>query len=265
MRTNRYLAASLIALTLGLAFMVGLYVGAVQLPSHADGKPYSARPSGTISYSTPKKCQEDTPSDQSELCAQWKSADASAQAVKWAATGTLASIVNGLLVFVAIYVAFQSNRIASDTAKRDSRAYIKVSPTEKHQTTINIGALLVISLRAENYGRTPALNTNFQYSLGHVVSDWQWSDEHIAKRSPDIRSIIHPGADTMCDVISTFVVTESMMQSVSSGTHMFVARAVYFYDDVFGVEHITQANFKIATEDIARGSLSVGGEGNLAT
>lgn len=92
----------------------------------------------------------------SDLCAQWKAADATRDAAWWTAWGTLVSGLSGLLVIAALFLAFQSNRIARDSAKRQLRAYCNVSGIEVNGLNVDYEPVFVISVF--NTGQTPAKN-----------------------------------------------------------------------------------------------------------
>jgi len=94
----------------------------------------------------------------SDLCAQWKAAYAAADSARWAAVSTWVSGVSGLLVLVAIGLAYQANVIARQTAQKQLMAYIGVDSVGIHRITQldadapNWRVRIVI----KNFGQTPA-------------------------------------------------------------------------------------------------------------
>lgn len=94
----------------------------------------------------------------SDLCAQWKAADAATDSARWTYVGNWIGGVSGLLVLVALGFAFEANKIARDTAKRQLRAYLTVEPGG-----INIpeNGMHRVPLNVINNGQTPA------YELEH--------------------------------------------------------------------------------------------------
>jgi hypothetical protein len=86
----------------------------------------------------------------SDLCAQWKAADAAADSAWWAARATWVSGISGILVLIALGFAFEANRIAATTAQKQLRAYVGC-PDVWIQDVGTEGRFKLI-----NYGQTPA-------------------------------------------------------------------------------------------------------------
>ena len=93
-------------------------------------------------------CKKGESKRYSDLCAQWKAADA-AELSAWLNLASIAAVL------IALFLAFQSNRIARDTAKRQLRAYVAISDyaiipdiNEPHK----IRAIVTY----QNVGETPA-------------------------------------------------------------------------------------------------------------
>lgn len=63
----------------------------------------------------------------SDLCAQWKAADAATDAARWTYIGNWIGGLSGLLVLIALGFAFEANQIARETAKQQLRAYVTVT------------------------------------------------------------------------------------------------------------------------------------------
>ncbi|MFW2446010.1 MAG: hypothetical protein ACN4E6_01670 [Qipengyuania pacifica] len=71
-----------------------------------------------------KPCGPSDENRHSELCAQWKSADAAAESAKSSTRAAWIGVISSVLVFLALGVALQSNKIARQTARRQLRAYV---------------------------------------------------------------------------------------------------------------------------------------------
>jgi hypothetical protein len=205
---------------------------------------YREQSEGAESSPIDRECEPGQDQRNSDLCAQWKAADAAADSARWAAWGTWISGISGLLVLLALFLAFQSNRIARDTAKRDSRAYIKLV-LEKEKLTIAAGAPVRIRFLAVNYGKTPAKNCEF--------------------KSGTKKAVVHPGCDYNCEILSENVLRPEQMAAIEDGTHKLIARGTYFYADVFGEEHMTQLALVIEAGDIEGGRVRVADEATIAT
>lgn len=122
-----------------------------------------------IEPSAYKRPCQGTPDDrQSDLCAQWKSAD-------WAKIGTIVAIFGIGALLYQIYLTIQAvedtgkatramerqNEIAEDTARRQLRAYVGVRKVRISK--IGVGEIPVISFEAVNTGQTPA------YAARHIA------------------------------------------------------------------------------------------------
>lgn len=81
----------------------------------------------------------------SELCADWKAADA-------AQFGAYLSITGTILVLVALYFANHANLIARKTAERQLRAYVSGTPEGADFGNAN----LEVTISITNHGETPA-------------------------------------------------------------------------------------------------------------
>lgn len=89
-----------------------------------------------------------------DLCAQWKAADAAADAAWWAQWGTWFSGISSLLVLGALGLAYRANWIAKDSAERQLRAYISVKSVEKRFENNTLKVIITVV----NSGQTPAHN-----------------------------------------------------------------------------------------------------------
>jgi hypothetical protein len=97
----------------------------------------------------------------SDLCAQWKAADAAADSAWWAARSTWVSGISGLLVLIALGFAFEANRIARRSAHWQLRPYVYLEkciinperrrPEEKHGVD-----RAPLTFYFKNFGQTPA-------------------------------------------------------------------------------------------------------------
>lgn len=89
-----------------------------------------------------------------DLCAQWKAADAAANSAWWAWLGGIVGFGSLLGVFVALGLAFHSNWIARDTAKRQLRAYCGMLGIDGSHVTPGDTPQFVVTVA--NTGQTPA-------------------------------------------------------------------------------------------------------------
>lgn len=106
-------------------------------------------------------CGEGKYGSNSDLCAQWKAADAASDSAWWAWAAAISSIVGTAGVVAALGIGWHSNYIARDTAKRQLRAYIGFTnwsvKTVKGKTIYTTGI--------QNFGQTPAYRLTFDRVL----------------------------------------------------------------------------------------------------
>lgn len=100
-----------------------------------------------------KACDPDKPDRNSDLCAQWKAADAAAVSAWWAWASGLLGIGSLVGVLIALGLAFHSNWIARDTAKRQLRAYVYIEPGG---IEVPMNGLSRVPTNIINNGQTPA-------------------------------------------------------------------------------------------------------------
>jgi hypothetical protein len=114
----------------------------------------------------------------SDLCAQWKAADAASDSAWWAAFAGWFGGLSFLGVLVALGLAFHSNCIARDTAKRQLRAYVSLLEINPDTIERNDGQFLELQIVWTNAGQTPALaviaNCNWQDFDGELPLDFNY-------------------------------------------------------------------------------------------
>lgn len=183
-------------------------------------------------------CQPGDDQRNSDLCAQWKAADAAADSAWWAAIGGFASAISTVLVLIALYLAFRSNGIARDTAKRQLRAYVAVSgyvigPDDKQPHKIRV----VVSY--QNVGETPAIDV--RVTLFVLAGDGPFSDAK-PRHEPDLgaggRAIIGKGVIKQTPMtVEVFGVAPRILLD---GDYWVCFYGRINYRDVFGVEQETR-------------------------
>ena len=97
-----------------------------------------------------------------DLCAQWKAADAAADAAGWAKLGIWFSGISLLAVVGAILLTIESNKIARAAANRGLRAYLgieKVHPIPHAEGMVG-------KIDVKNYGQTPAYDVVVNLKAG---------------------------------------------------------------------------------------------------
>jgi len=231
------------------------YRYATDKPQEID--PALARPSGSqpIEYRTP--CKSPKGKDESDLCAQWRAADAAEQSAlwaKWCFWIALAGIIGLYWQVVltrravedtstATEAMKEANRIAQDTAKRQLRAYLYVELKEVPK--LIVGEIPEGHFWVKNGGLTPAHNFRLcsAFTIGKIPFEGQ--PPEIPEDAFSKGTYKAQGSSTVAYCKATTPITQAWVNAVTSGTHMIVMYGEIRYDDVFGEPHITRyrANF----------------------
>ena len=157
----------------GIVFAVGLTLASHHPNAEAKGEQSdrSERIAETLddiasTYREQAKRSESAPESQpckpgddkrdSDLCAQWKAADAAANAAWWASAATWVSGVSGFFVVIALFLAFQSNRIARETARAQLRPYVHADGVGWELRVDGGETFLDLKVQFRNAGQTPA-------------------------------------------------------------------------------------------------------------
>ena len=131
-----------------------------------DGEPRTPpREAGT------RPCQPGYDDRDSDLCAQWKAADAASASAHYNWWQLAIGIIGALGLVGALGLAYQANAIARDTAKRQLRAYLVLENIEM-EADLRKGKLRGIDIWAvlQNVGSTPA-EVYDAYSDCWIVND----------------------------------------------------------------------------------------------
>lgn len=146
-----------------------------------DGPPQAPSESGQTSFPLAQPCAPGTEIRTSDLCAQWKSADAASEGARWTARTFWLSVIGTLFGAGTLIAAFMAARyakhaaqearrsadIAKDAMVASERAWLVVEPFAESDITADIGggAHLFVALAIKNIGRTPALNAHTSMRL----------------------------------------------------------------------------------------------------
>jgi hypothetical protein len=202
-------------------------------------------------------CEDRNDNRNSDLCAQWKAADAASDAAQYSLLALLISTVGtGLLV----WTLWETRQ----TSRRELRAYVKLVV---HDQSIDLtaGKPIKINLTVLNYGHTPALNASFQNACGVAEQTWKWEGDQTATRNKDIAITLHRDAPAICIIQSAFDLTSEMIDDIKNGGCNIFARGTYFYDDVFGSSHFTQISLEVRDIDINAKRIRIAPNGNIST
>lgn len=175
-----------------------------------------------------------------DVCAQWKAADAAADSAWWAAFAGWFGGLNFLGVLAAIGLAFHSNWIARDTAKRQLRAYVGYS-NEWYHNEFALGQELLLKPRIANFGETPARNVIWQAQL-EMISDPDADNAFIlSPLQPGSKSTLGKGQWTQTRLSVT--PNAGHYALITSGAAKLYVFGSISYTDIFGDEWSTTFRF----------------------
>lgn len=195
----------------------------------------------------------------SDLCAQWKAADAAAESAKWTYWGNWIGGISGLSVLVALYLAFQSNRIARDTAKRQLRAYVTLEKYDiaiqktKENTYVD-GRLEVVW---KNTGQTPATNVSdrlaWTTSEGPLPSDYEFAQE--SPEGPCDNLALGPGQDFDC--VSAHTLGAEDFAAIRDGKLRAFVWSSVNYTDAFGERRRSEVAAEMVVRPLKNGQVNI--------
>lgn len=216
-------------------------------------------------------CNKGEDNRNSDLCAQWKAADAAQESAKWTRRsfwiGLAGTGIGGLTLFAAIAAAFyardaakhagaavtqaeNATKAANDTVDvtrdigaRQLRAYLTV----RAYTVVVNNAHVEVKIVGQNTGQTPALNvtTWTVVALQLPPFDEDWLNE---PRYPTSKSDIGSGGDLAMDVYGPNNPTENLIARLRSGVIGCWVYGWVWYEDIFGEKHETMFRFVLLTE-----------------
>lgn len=178
-------------------------------------------------------CQRGLDSRSSDLCAQWKAADAARDAADY----SLWSLLIGIAGTFLLLATFGETR---KIGRREQRAYLRLTvPTSPTSRNLNDGQYRI---KVENYGKTPALKAHFQGTC--FVSDAPLSNfpNDLAWTEAGFNVVVHPGIPNDYGVPVTLSIEDAILAAQSENTVLYVVGRAS-YSDVFGGKHIEQICF----------------------
>jgi hypothetical protein len=149
----------------------------------------------------------------SDLCAQWKAADAAVDSAWWAARATWVGAVSGVLVLIALGFAFEANWISRDTAKRQLRAYVVARGIRLQ--VFEVGKPIKARITFFNCGQTPALElrSSFVPNFGPVGET-----KPLAMPEGDAFGTLGAGAKGYGLILDDTALTQKAADAIVSGT-----------------------------------------------
>lgn len=148
------------------------------------------------------KCDAGTDVRSSDLCAQWKAADAAQNAAKWAMWGTLVAAVGSTLLIWNLFQAREAVAVARDDLDQNKsglRAWVVGDALLKF-VILNSTPAVEVSVKWKNTGQTPARNAHSSFGPDSLP------DSQFLNFPPDeMGSIIGPGEDCSSSPAIVFI------------------------------------------------------------
>lgn len=180
-------------------------------------------------------CSNPKGQEESDLCAQWKAANAAEEGALWAKWGVWIAGASTIAVAIAIYLTIEANSISRDTAKRQLRAYIGMSVGGiEHFGTHDP----VIAFTMTNSGETPAYRFRLIYKVD-VCTESERPD------IPDISALegkpfeqVAPGAGDLTRCWFGKMLTRKLRRDIYRGRlHVYIT-GIAEYEDAFGDRYL---------------------------
>lgn len=195
-------------------------------------------------------CAKSSEKRESDLCAQWKAADAAADAATyafWSLIGT--AVGTGLLVWTLAETRANS--------RRELRAYLSVKVMGMEITAYESGHYQFNFLTiTHNGGSTPAYNCNHYGFIRAMPPEFAAVElQNVKPISPgDVSgSVIHSGEDFTAKMTRNPPIDPAGIQALKDGKLVLYAFGVTSYHDTFGRPRRTDFCYLIETEAFSDG------------
>lgn len=185
----------------------------------------------------------------SDLCAQWKAADAAADSAWWAWAAGLVGIGGLVGVLIAICLAFQANTIARNTAKRQLRAYVTIKEVRIVEDSGKSDQYCRVQVLFENTGETPAtFARSFVRACAVKAEDFNGKLPNLPEpKAVTWNSVFILGRNGISDNTAEMKGFSRIraISEVNSGALALVCYGYILYNDIFGDEHFTHFRYHL--------------------
>ena len=206
-------------------------------------------------------CQQGQDKRQSDLCAQWKAADAARDAADYALATLLFSTV-GTVLLIWTLAETRSN------TRREQRAYVKIDTVR--EGTVVPNKFIKIPVSITNYGMTPASDGHFIASVLVRKPGWSWDDETPVDVQPAVipKITMHPNQPMTVFMEMDVNLPEEVHKAIMAGNSVVYARGRFVYRDVFRRQRHTQIQVEFHGQDAGddgMGGIRIATTGNIST
>lgn len=138
-------------------------------------------------------CRKGEDKRQSDLCAQWKAADAAADSAYWGAASFWASFVIGICTLIAAGLAARWAKKAADASADDVRPWVigEIKLASGIYRDRNGRAVIHFNGVATNFGTSPACNVRLHICVTDKI-DLDWGNQFKNSRG-GTHSVLRPG------------------------------------------------------------------------
>jgi hypothetical protein len=203
------------------------------------------------------KCGPEKYASSTDLCAQWKAADAASDSAWWAWASGLVGFGSLLGVIVALGIALNSNWIARDTAKRQLRAYLTVEPGGVSEA---VGGMHQVPIDLINNGQTPAYDLeqggDFLVITGDPRHFDPGTDGRLSELDPEdcvasTDAVLGPNTNRFTYAYLEEALPKPFWQKIYAKEAAIIHYGFFRYKDVFGERHQTNFAFYHWGEDLS--------------
>lgn len=179
----------------------------------------------------------------SELCAQWKAADATRENANWAKWTFWTAVASVTVTCVSLIFLWLNLSEIRKQGRQEFRAYVRLEPMID---VLIVGAPVCVRIKHINYGRTPA--NRLKSAGGASIKPINESDGS-GTPFPDeaaAEMTIHGGSESTSIVyLNKINLTQDGFDKFNNGVVVWRFKYSSYYKDVFGKKHQTHIYFKI--------------------
>ena len=184
-------------------------------------------------------CRPGTENRDSDLCAQWKAADASSAAANYAFWAVILSSIGTVFL---IYTFWDQRK----TSRAELRAYIGVRPTKLH-TIAGADGGFEAQIEIFNAGSTPAYDLVYGGNIIVGTADWLEAELSRTDKRTEIGRphpfTLQPGENTKASCASSIVISRQIAEGLAQRELYAVLFGFVRYRDAFGKTRTTRFSY----------------------
>jgi hypothetical protein len=193
-------------------------------------------------------CQDRKDKRDSDLCAQWKAADAADNAANYAFwTLVISTFGTGLLV----WTLWETR----DTSHRELRAYLRIEPVG--EGVVQPDKKISWPFQIINYGATPATHCVIESSVVVRPPDWDWQKQTSLPHDTIVRPeiTIHPDSPSVIKLEMDNPLPREVFDAIMGGKAVVFGKGIVQYRDVFRRRRFTSFQVEFHGADAGKGGI----------